>query len=90
MIIDTTTETTDSGGSRHSDGGRGALRRFGPQFCIQRRGGVGPRAPPLDPPLDYSFESSKNDRHKSSLTGADQYLLPRTAFIKNGARLCVE
>ena len=38
--------------------------------------GVGPRAPPLDPPLDYSFESSKNDRHKSSLTGADQYLLP--------------
>ena len=43
---------------------------------------MGPRAPPLDPPLDYSFESSKNDRHKSSLTGADQYLLPRTAFIK--------
>ena len=31
----------------------------------------------------------KNDRHKSSLTGADQYLLPRTAFIKNGARLCL-
>ena len=38
---------------------------------------MGPRAPPLDPPLDYSFESSKNDRHKSSLTGADQYLLPQ-------------
>ena len=50
IIIDTTTETTDSGGSRHSDGGRGALRRFGPQFCRQRRGDVGPRAPPLDPP----------------------------------------
>ena len=54
-----------------------------------RGGGVASRASPLDPPLDYSFESSKNDRHKSSLTGADQYLLPRTAFIKNGARLCV-
>ena len=57
--------------------------------CVWGRGGVGPRAPSLDPPLDYSFESSQNYRHKSSLTGTDQYLLPRTAFIKNGARLCL-